>query len=229
MKIVDIQKFSLIDYPGKICAIIFTRGCNFRCPYCHNPELVDSSLFGEAITDDEVFDFLEKRRGKLDAVNITGGEPTLQTDLIEFAERIRSLGYMIKIDTNGSFPKVLDKLISRGLLDYIAMDVKAPLEKYEEIARTPVTPEDIVKSIKLIMNSGIDYEFRTTITEFLLTENDIEKIGILISGARLHVLQKFVPSKTLDPAFMNENPPTDGVILSMKEKLERLVKSVIVR
>jgi len=229
VKIGDIQKFSLIDYPGKICAIIFTRGCNFRCPYCHNPELVDSSLFGETITDDEVFAFLEKRRGKLDAVNITGGEPTLQTDLIEFAERIRSLGYMIKIDTNGSFPAVLDKLIGRGLLDYIAMDVKAPLEKYEEIAKTPVTPEDIVKSIKLIMNSGIDYEFRTTITEFLLTENDIEKIGILIRGARLHVLQKFVPSKTLDPALMNENPPTDGVIRSMKEKLERLVKSVIVR
>lgn len=229
MKIGDIQRFSLIDYPGRICATLFTQGCNFRCPYCHNPELVIPSLYGEAMTDDEIFSFLEKRRDKLDAVNITGGEPTLQPDLIEFIERIRSLGYMVKIDTNGSFPEVLRKLIDGKLLDYIAMDVKAPLEKYGEVTGSSIAPENIAKSIKLIMGSGIDYEFRTTIVKSLLTETDIEKIGILTGGARCHVLQKFVPSKTLDPGFMNKGTHSDKEIYNMKEKLEELVQSVIIR
>jgi len=229
VKIGDIQRFSLIDYPGRICATVFTQGCNFRCPYCHNPELVIPSLYRETKTDDEVFSFLEKRKGKLDAVNITGGEPTLQPDLIEFIKRIRSLGYMVKIDTNGSFPEVLRKLIDGNLLNYIAMDVKAPLEKYGEVTRASIVPEDIEESIKLIMNSGIDYEFRTTIVKSLLTGTDIEKIGILTGGARCHVLQKFVPSKTLDPGFMNEGTHTDEEIGNIKEKLEKLVQSVIVR
>lgn len=181
------------------------------------------------MADDEVFSFLEKRKGKLDAVNITGGEPALQPDLIEFIERIRSLGYMVKIDTNGSFPEVLRKLIDGNLLDYIAMDVKAPLEKYEEVTRSSIVPENIAESIKLIMNSGIDYEFRTTIVKSLLTERDVEKIGILTGGARCHVLQRFVPSKTVDPGFMNEGIHTDKEINNMKEKLERLVQSVIIR
>ncbi len=229
MKIGDIQRFSLIDYPGRICATVFTQGCNFRCPYCHNPELVEPSLFRKTTADDEVFAFLKKRRGKLDAVNITGGEPTLQPDLIEFIKQVRSLDYMVKIDTNGSFPEVLRKLIDGKLLDYIAMDVKAPIEKYEEVTRSSIAPENIAESIKLIMDSGIDYEFRTTITASLLTERDIEKIGILIGGARCHVLQKFVPSKTLDPGFMNEGTLTDEKICNIKEKLERLVQSVIIR
>ena len=229
MKIGDIQRFSLIDYPGRICATVFTQGCNFRCPYCHNPELVIPSLYSEGITDDEVFAFLKKRRGKLDAVNITGGEPTLQPDLIEFIERIRSIGYMVKIDTNGSFPEVLRELIDGKLLDYIAMDVKAPFEKYGEVTGSSIAPENIAESIKLIMDSGIDYEFRTTIAKTLLTETDIEKIGMLTGGASCHVLQKFVPSKTLDPGFMNEDTYTDDEIYSMKEKMERLVQSVIIR
>ena len=229
MKIGDIQRFSLIDYPGRICATVFTQGCNFRCPYCHNPELVIPSLYREGMADNEVFAFLKKRRGKLDAVNITGGEPTLQPDLIEFIKQIKSLGYMVKIDTNGSFQEILRKLIDGKLLDYIAMDVKAPLEKYGEVTGSSIAPEDIVESIKLIMDSGIDYEFRTTIVKSLLTETDIEKIGILTGGARCHVLQKFVPSKTLDPGFMNEDIHTDEEINSMKEKLERLVQSVIIR
>ncbi len=229
MKIGDIQRFSLIDYPGRICATVFTQGCNFRCPYCHNPELVEPSLFRRTTADDEVFAFLKKRRGKLDAVNITGGEPTLQPDLIEFIKLIGSMGYMVKIDTNGSFPEVLRKLIDGKLLDYIAMDVKAPLEKYGEVTGSSITPENIAESIKLIMNSGIDYEFRTTIVKSLLTETDIEKIGILTGGARCHVLQKFVPSKTLDPGFMNEAAHTDEEIFNIKEKLEKLVQSVIIR
>ena len=229
MKIGDIQRFSLIDYPGSICATIFTQGCNFRCPYCHNPELVTPSLYGETIADEAVFSFLDKRRGKLDAVNITGGEPLLQPDLIECIQRIRSMGYLVKIDTNGSFPEVLKKLIDDRLLDYIAMDVKAPMEKYGKVAGSSIAPENISQSIQLIMDSGIDYEFRTTIVKSLLTGTDIEKIGMLIEGARCHVLQRFVPSKTLENGFMNKKTWTDEELLRAKGKLEKLVQSVIIR
>ncbi|OQX50761.1 MAG: anaerobic ribonucleoside-triphosphate reductase activating protein [Candidatus Cloacimonas sp. 4484_209] len=133
MKIGGFQKVSLIDYPGKICAIVFTRGCNFRCPYCHNPELVLPENYSPLIPEEEIFSFLEKRRGKLDAVEITGGEPTLQEDLTEFIRKIKEMGFLVKLDTNGSFPSVLEKVIYSGLVDYIAMDVKAPLEKYRQV------------------------------------------------------------------------------------------------
>ncbi|HEC86320.1 MAG TPA: anaerobic ribonucleoside-triphosphate reductase activating protein, partial [Thermoplasmatales archaeon] len=132
------QRFSLIDYPGKICAIIFTQGCNFRCPYCHNPELVNPKLFQEPIDENDIFRFLEMRKGKLDAVEITGGEPTLQPDLIEFMRKIKAMGFLIKLDTNGTNPEVVEKIIKNKLVDYIAMDVKAPLEKYEKVVRAKV-------------------------------------------------------------------------------------------
>ncbi|MDO9515751.1 MAG: anaerobic ribonucleoside-triphosphate reductase activating protein, partial [Syntrophales bacterium] len=225
MRIGDIQRFSLIDYPGRICAIIFTQGCNFRCPYCHNPELVLPSLPKKGTSQrktmktDDILAFLERRREKLDAVNITGGEPLLQRGLIKFIEQVRSIGYLVKIDTNGSLPKILKKLIAGGLLDYIAMDIKAPLEKYEKIVNAPIAPENIAESIQMIMASGIDYEFRTTLPSTLLTEKDLEKIGTIIEGARRYVLQRFVPSKTLDPTFMNEKAWTDGELYGIKERL----------
>ncbi len=229
MKIGDIQRFSLIDYPGRICAIIFTQGCNFRCPYCHNPELVEPSLYGTGVAEREVMAFLERRRGKLDAVSITGGEPLLQRDLITFIEQVRALGYMVKIDTNGSFPQVLKEMLDKGLLDYIAMDVKAPLEKYREVVKASIQPESIAQSIQLIMNSGIDYEFKTTVVNSLLTGQDLEKIGILIKGAKRYFLQQFVPSKTLDPAFMNEKPWADDELSAVKERLETVLPSVAIR
>ena len=138
MNIAGWQKVSLIDYPEKICSILFTQGCNFRCPYCHNPELVEPALFREPLSEKEIFAFLEKRKGKIDAVSITGGEPTIQPDLVEFILPMKDIGYLIKLDTNGSRPDVLGKLISEKLLDYIAMDVKAPLNRYPNIARCPI-------------------------------------------------------------------------------------------
>ncbi len=229
MRIGDIQRFSLIDYPGKICATIFTQGCNFRCPYCHNPELVDSSLHGQPLTEEALLAFLEQRRGKLDAVNITGGEPLLQQGLIEFLQQLRGLGYLVKIDTNGSFPKQLREIISEGLLDYVAMDIKAPLERYEEIVKVPVSPDDIEESIAIIMGSGIDYEFRTTLVKNLLEGEDVDNIGRLIKGSRRYVMQKFVPSKTLDPAFMTSSGWTDEELYQIKGRLERFLPSVIIR
>ncbi len=229
MKIVDIQRFSLIDYPGKICAIIFTPGCNFRCPYCHNPELVESFPSGKGVAERTLMAFLEQRRGKLDAVSITGGEPLLQRGLISFVERVRGLGYLVKIDTNGSRPDILRKLIDKPIVDYIAMDVKAPLEKYEEIVASPVKPEQIEESIHLIMKAGIDYEFRTTIVQSLLTEQDVVRIGTLIRGANRYVLQRFIPSKTLDPAYMKGKTWPDNTFDDMRKRLEKSVSSVVIR
>ena len=229
MNIGTIQRFSLIDFPGRICAIVFTQGCNFRCPYCHNPELVEPSLYGRGMAEGDLLAFLDRRRGKLDAVSITGGEPLLQRGLTGFIEKVRALGYLVKVDTNGSFPLVLKDMLDKGLLDYIAMDVKAPLEKYEEVVKASVKPESIAQSIQLIMNSGIDYEFKTTVPSSLLTEKDLEKICTLIKGAKRYYLQQFVPSKTLDPAFMNEKPWDVDLLAATKERLERSVSSVIIR
>lgn len=223
------QKFSLIDYPGKICAIVFTQGCNFRCPYCHNPELVDPKLFLSPIPEDEIFSFLEKRRGKLDAVEITGGEPTLQSDLIEFLEKIKNMGFLVKLDSNGTNPDVIEEAIKNKLVDYLAMDVKAPLEKYKEIIGVDVDTDKIKSNIRLIMNSGVDYEFRTTIVKSLLSKEDIIKIGELIKGAKLYILQKFIPSKTLSPHFINETTYSDEEFAKIKNEMEKYVNRCTVR
>jgi len=223
------QKFSLIDYPGKICAIVFTQGCNFRCPYCHNPELVDPNLFLPPISEEEIFAFLEKRKGKLDAVEITGGEPTLHQDLIEFIRKIKGMGFLVKLDSNGTNPDVIREAIKNKLVDYLAMDIKAPLEKYKEITGVDVDTDKIKYNIKLIMNSGVDYEFRTTIVKSLLSKDDIVKIGELIKGAKLYILQKFTPSKTLNSLFVNEKTYSDEEFSEMKNKMEKYVERCVVR
>ncbi len=223
------QRVSLIDYPEKICAILFTQGCNFRCPYCHNPELVDPDLFHECLAEEDIFSFLKRRKGKLDAVSITGGEPTIQPDLVRFIERIKDISYLIKIDTNGSHPEVLEKLINRKLLDYIAMDVKAPLGKYRTIARSNVEPDKIQKSIEMIMDSGVGYEFRTTVVKSLLNKRDLQKIASLIKDARLYVLQKFIPSKSLHTRFSGEATYSDEDFEALKEKLKDHVQCIVVR
>ncbi len=229
MQIGSLQRFSLIDYPGKICAIVFTQGCNFRCPYCHNPELVNPKEFTEGIAQDEIFSFLERRRGKLDAVSITGGEPTIQDGLVGFIKKIKDLGYLVKIDTNGTMPDIIEVLLGKKLVDSIAMDVKAPLDKYKKTVKASVDTRRIEESIRLIITSGIDYEFRTTIVKSLLDEADIEKIGRVIKGADCYVLQKFVPSKTLNPRFMNAATFTDEELERTSKSLGKLVKSVIIR
>uniref|UniRef100_A0A7C4M0Q7 Anaerobic ribonucleoside-triphosphate reductase activating protein n=1 Tax=candidate division CPR3 bacterium TaxID=2268181 RepID=A0A7C4M0Q7_UNCC3 len=192
MKIGGFQGFSLVDYPGMVCAIIFTQGCNFRCHYCHNPELVISERFSENIPIENIYDFLEKRKEKLDAVVITGGEPTLQPDIIEVIKRIKKMGFLIKIDTNGSKPKVIKNIIRSGLVDYIAMDIKSPIDKYSKITRCYHIENKITESINLIMNSEINYEFRTTDSNYL-TITDFHKIANLIKGAKAYFLQKQSP------------------------------------
>lgn len=196
MRIGGFQKCSLIDYPGKLSAIVFTLGCNFKCSYCHNPELVNPELFPKPIPEEDILSFLRKRKGKLDALVITGGEPTLQEDLVEFALKVKELDFLVKLDTNGSNSRILEKLI--GIVDYVAMDIKAPLEKYQQVSNSSIDTGEIKKSIELIMNSKRDYEFRTTVVKSELDENDILEIGKLIEGARLFVLQKYaVPEKNV--------------------------------
>ena len=229
MKIGGLQRVSLIDYPGLISAVVFLQGCNFKCSYCHNPELVDPSLFQPCLRENDIFDFLETRKGKLDAVSITGGEPTLQDKLPAFIKQIRKMGFAIKMDTNGSQPKVIKNLLAENLLDFIAMDIKAPLEKYKEIVKTPVKVDSIKESIDLILKAKITHEFRTTIVKSQLGENDILQIGKLIAGANRYVLQNFVSVKSLDKKFLKEKSFSDEKLQKIKNHLEHQIPSVTIR
>jgi len=223
------QKFSLIDYPDKICAIVFTQGCNFRCPYCHNPELVDPKKFGIELNKDEILSFLDRRKGKLGAVTTTGGEPLLQSDLSAFLSAIKGLGYLVKLDTNGSFPSRLKKIIELKSVDYLAMDIKTSLDKYHQVIKRKIDTRKILDSIRLIMDSGLDYEFRTTVVKALFEKDDFYKIGQLIKNARLYVLQTFVPSKTLDDTFLDMKSCTDEELDCFKEIMEGFVQRCIIR
>ena len=185
-----LQKFSLADYPGKTCAILFTRGCNMRCPYCHNPELVWPERYAPALALEEVLAFLETRRGLLEAVTVTGGEPCLHADLPELLARLKEMGFAVKLDSNGSFPGVLRKVIADKLVDYVAMDIKAPLEKYARVSGVALDVKPIQSSIALLLEGRVDYEFRTTVDRGLLDEEDLLAIGEDIRGARRYYLQK---------------------------------------
>ncbi len=202
MVIAGLQRFSLIDFPGQVAAIVFTQGCYFRCPYCHNPELVLPEQFGPMIEEETVFDFLRARIGKLDGVVVTGGEPTMQNDLPKFIRRVKDLGMLVKLDSSGVRPDVLQTLFDAKLVDYVAMDIKAPLPKYEEVVQVRVELEAIRRSISLVMQSGVDYEFRTTLVEGLLTPDDVRAIGEDICGAKRYYLQKFVSTKAVDRSYL---------------------------
>lgn len=224
------QKFSLIDFPGRASAILFTQGCPFRCPFCHNPELINPTqgMF-TPVTEKEILDFLSTRQNKLDGVVITGGEPTLQKDLPEFVAKIKSLGFAIKLDTNGSNPEMVSKLFDNGYLDYVAMDYKAPLEKYQTHSGSMIDVLKIKKSVDLIRQSGIDYEFRTTVVKELLDFDDILKIAEELKGAKRFVLQKFLPGRTLDPLFAEMTTYTDEEFEKICKKIKKFVAQCLWR
>jgi pyruvate formate lyase activating enzyme len=194
MNIGGFQKFSLIDYPGQTAAVVFTRGCNFRCPYCHNRDLIEPGFFQDQVSEEEVFYFLRKRQGLLDAVVITGGEPSLHPDLCVFMQSIKNMGYLVKLDTNGSNPDVVKQVVENRLADYIAMDIKSSFTRYSEAAGTKVDTADIKKSINLIIHSGLKHEFRTTMVNPLVFPEDVREIGLLIAGAGAYTIQKFTDS-----------------------------------
>jgi pyruvate formate lyase activating enzyme len=227
MRIGGLQKCSLIDYPGKISAIVFTVGCNFRCPYCHNPELVDETV--TEMPAAEVFEFLEHRKNLLDAVTITGGEPTMHSDLIPFMQKIKDMGFLVKLDTNGTNPDVIEHVQKEHLVDYIAMDIKSPVAQYEKTVGRPVNGDVIKRSIRLLINGSIPYEFRTTVVKTLLSPEDIHSIGEDIRGAKKYVLQKFIPTKTLNPAFLRKTTYTDAEFEEMRTMVGTYVSTCIIR
>ncbi|MBQ8033294.1 MAG: anaerobic ribonucleoside-triphosphate reductase activating protein [Elusimicrobiaceae bacterium] len=187
MKLGGLVKFTLIDFPGTPAAIVFTQGCNFRCRYCHNPELVYPHLFTEPMPQEEVMAFLKRRQGTLEGVVISGGEPTLQSDLVPFMESIKALGYKIKLDTNGTRPDVLKELIDNKLVDFIAMDLKAPLAKYAAITGVEANSTVIRQSMDLIVKSGLGYQFRTTYDKEVLDDSDIATISGAVDTAHYKV------------------------------------------
>lgn len=195
MQIAGLQKLTLLDFPGRMACIVFTHGCNFRCPFCHNAPLVVDER-GAEYGEEAFFAFLAKRRGILDGVVITGGEPLLAPGLEEFIERIRAAGYLVKLDTNGSFPDRLAALIERKLLDYIAMDVKTVPEEYERVCGVRVDVEKIKDSIRLICESGVPHEFRTTVVKGLHAKEDIVSVAKMLAGEPYY-LQGFVDSGNL--------------------------------
>jgi pyruvate formate lyase activating enzyme len=254
MKIAGLEKNSLVDYPGKIAAVVFAPGCNLDCYYCHNRILLGERGLNNLIPKEDVFNFLEKRVGLLDGVVISGGEPTIQRDLGDFIHAVRDMGYSIKLDTNGSNPQVLRDLLRKSFIDYVAMDIKAPLKKYKEVCMNKADGlvgmdniysgdsmdfilEGIKESIEILLNGKIEYEFRTTFVP-ALTQNDILEIAGLIRGARLYALQQYrVPDKTGDGIIYDKNrrdllfnnPHSPAFIIETAEKINGMVKKCITR
>lgn len=230
MIIGGLQKNSLIDYPGKISCVFFLAGCNFDCPYCHNPEIIKKeykNLFDEKM----IYNFLETHKWFLDGVVISGGEPTLQKDLPEFCEKIKKMGYPIKLDTNGSRPKMIQFLVNHNLIDYIAMDIKTEPCNYSPLIQKNCNSKNILSSIHIIMNSNIPYEFKTTCIKPLVHQQVIENISKLISGSKLYALQQFHNTAVLHPDFFQDNKRiySDDELMDLKSIAQPWVEQCIVR
>lgn len=196
VKIYGFQKMTLLDFPGRVACTLFTAGCNFVCPFCHNASLV-THIDGAPIDHEEIFSYLNKRKGLLDGVCITGGEPLLWPDIASFIQKIKEMGYLVKLDTNGAFPDRLAHLIDTGLVDYVAMDIKNSKEKYALTAGVPVDLAAIEQSVELLKEGRVEYEFRTTVVKEFHTEQDIISMANWLSGTRYWYLQNFTDSGDL--------------------------------
>jgi pyruvate formate lyase activating enzyme len=232
MVIGGLQKNSFIDFPGKISCVIFLAGCNFDCPYCHNPDLAKGcSTYPSFLEEKDILAFLESHKTFLDGVVISGGEPTLQKDLMDLCAKIKNMGYPVKIDTNGSRPHVLQRLVAGGLVDYIAMDIKSDPHCYAPAIQKKYNPEPILDSIRILMESRIPYEFRTTCIKPFVNPQIIANIVRVIKGSRLYALQQFRPTTVLNPQFFQENDHqySDEDLLALKAVAEEWVQTCIVR
>ncbi len=233
MTLAGLQKTTLIDFPEKIACTVFTRGCNLRCPYCHNPELVERDTQGDGpLQGDDFLSFLETRRGLLDGVCITGGEPTIQPDLADFAGRIHDLGFLVKLDTNGTRPQVLRRLLGDGLVDFIAMDVKTSPESYGRDLGYREDTGLIAESIGIIKNSGVDHEFRTTVVPGLVGEEELYAIGRMIAEdgpAARYALQNFRPGKVLSERMKGRKGYPPQELEKFRKIMESSAKTVVIR
>ncbi len=223
MEIGGLEKSTLIDYPGKIACTVFLIGCNFRCPWCYSAELVLPEKIKKQpkIKERDFFDFLQKRKNNLDGVVVCGGEPTIHPSLPQFFKKIKNLGFFVKLDTNGSNPEMVKELIKESLVDYIAMDIKAPLtnEKYKESTGKKIDISLIKKSIETIKSSKIDYEFRTTVIPGIHLEKDIAQIAREISFADKYFLQKFKPEKNIEPFFSKKEAYSEDCLEEIKDSI----------
>lgn len=221
IQIGGLQKLTLIDFPGRISATVFVIGCNFKCPWCYSSELVLPEKIKKQpkISEKEIFNHLKERKRLLEGVVMCGGEPTINKKLPSFIEKIKKLGYLVKLDTNGSNPKMLKKLIKTKLIDYVAMDMKLPKERYPEIFGKRVKIEDIEESIKILKEGKVDYEFRTTVVPTVLNKEDILKIAKWIRGAKRYYLQNFLPEKTIDPEFEKIKPYPQEYLLEIQKAI----------
>ncbi|MCX6778490.1 MAG: anaerobic ribonucleoside-triphosphate reductase activating protein [Candidatus Micrarchaeota archaeon] len=231
MRIGGLQKTSLIEYPGHISAIVFLSGCNLRCPFCHNRDLVIGNPSLREIPKGEFVEWLKTRKKYLDGVSITGGEPLMNDldELAAFMGGIKGLGFDVKLDTNGGYPEKLERLIDLGLVDYVAMDIKTSREKYEKAAGAKVDIDAIGRSIRLIMEKAKDYEFRTTVVPGLVATEDVEEIASLISGAKRYFLQQFRPISTVDAEYGKIEPYPQKTLEKMRDAAKKYVKEVKIR
>ena len=228
MKFYGLQKLTLLDYPKKTACTLFTGGCNFRCPFCHNALLVTDIDNSCTYSEEEILEFLSKRKGLLDGVCITGGEPLMHRDIAEFIKKVKDMGYRVKLDTNGTFPERLKELLENKLVDYVAMDIKNSKEKYAETAGTEnISLSDIEKSINLLKSADIDYEFRTTVVRELHTEEDIRKIAEWLCGAKKYFLQNFEDSGNLIGENMSAVPKE--ILEQMKNSAKAFVENTQIR
>ncbi|MEA2097540.1 MAG: anaerobic ribonucleoside-triphosphate reductase activating protein [Patescibacteria group bacterium] len=237
MFIGGLQKFTMLDYPGKIAAVIFTIGCNFYCPFCHNPELVDPKKIDHEneIKENDVLKFLRSRKGDLEGVCITGGEPTLQPDLKEFVKKIKKMGFFVKVDTNGSYPDIVSRLIKDNMVDYWAIDVKTTPQKYKIMAKDNIT-ENIERSIKLITDSKSELELRTTVLPGYVNQGDFDEMIDWINEIDKNIfpklfrysIQNFRPEKTLHNGFEKVKPYEKEELDKMSEKLKKYCGNVVV-
>ncbi|NCD35529.1 MAG: anaerobic ribonucleoside-triphosphate reductase activating protein, partial [Spartobacteria bacterium] len=223
-----LQKTSLVDYPGHVAATVFTIGCNMRCGYCHNPELVLPEQYLDPIPVNDILDWCETRIGKLDGIAITGGEPTMHAGLVDFCRELKSMGFLIKLDSNGTHPDMLEQMIGEKIIDFVAMDIKGPIDRYSEIAARPIDTDTIQRTVRLLIDSGTGHEFRTTIVRSQLDASDFERIGTLVEGAQRFALQKFQPGKTLSPQFEFESSYNDYEMKELQTIMEKYVKQCVI-
>ncbi len=239
MEIGGLQKTTLIDFPGRIAATVFLVGCNFRCPFCYSPELVlpekikthlypvksrkagspEAKFNGARISEKYFFDFLKERKGLIEGVVVCGGEPTINKDLPNFIKKIKKLGFLVKLDTNGSSPEMLKKLINGKLIDYVAMDIKAPKEKYNEATGVKANIQHIQKSIDILKEGKVDYEFRSTIVPTVHAKEDVIEMAKWIKGAKRYYLQNFRPEKTIDPKFEKMKPYPQEYLVEIQKNI----------
>jgi pyruvate formate lyase activating enzyme len=231
MKIGGIQKLTLIDYPGRLAATVFLTGCNFRCPWCYSSEIVIPEKIEKQpdVSEKELFEFLKEKKGLIEGVVLCGGEPTMEKNLTPLIKKIKSQNFFVKLDTNGSNPEILKELMDEKLVDYVAMDLKGPKERYAEFAGIKIDPGKIQNSIDILKEGKIDYEFRTTVIPNLHTRDDLLKMARWISGAKRYYLQNFRPEKTIDETFENIKPYSNEFLLEVQKAISPWFETCQVR